>query len=124
VLFKTTPKVALALLLIAVAAALAGCGDDEKPLGVTTVDVRLDNGTFASPPAGTTTVPANSIVIVKITAGNDQRYRLSILSPTVAQTAKLKPGEKIDFTLDALSAGESAKLVLHGKTLTLAPPKM
>jgi hypothetical protein len=81
--------------------------------------VRLVGGTFAPSTPRTIHVPAGFMVIV--TASTDgSRARMSVLSPSTAQTFSIRANDTLRITLDSLRPGASAKLAAGGRTVRIA----
>lgn len=100
-------------------------GDDEPaPAPESTdfapVDIDLSDGTFAKGTPRTIHVPSDFIVIVSARADSNGPYRLSVLSPSVAQTFKVPAGGEKKITLDSMREGQSAKLIVGKSTIKVA----
>ncbi len=100
-------------------------GDDEPtPAPESTdfapVDIDLTDGSFAKGTPKTIHVPSDFIVIVTARADSNGPYRLSVLSPSVAQTFKVPAGGGKKITLDSMREGQSAKLMIGKSTVRVA----
>lgn len=81
------------------------------------VDVRLEDGSFARNTPSTIHVPSGFMLIVTASADDHGPYKLSFISPVTAQTFKIKSNATSRLTFEALSEGQTAKLVVAGKTV-------
>jgi hypothetical protein len=84
------------------------------------VDIELRDGGFAKRTPRTIHVPSGFIVVVHATADDSGPYVLRVLSPSVAQSFKIKPGGEQRVTLDSMRQGQIAKLMVAGKTVKVA----
>lgn len=84
------------------------------------VDIELKNGRFAPGTPKEIHVPSDFIVIVSAEADDHGRYRLGVVSPSVAQTFFVAPGEQKKITLDSLREGQQAKLMLGKQTVQIS----
>jgi hypothetical protein len=86
---------------------------------VVPVDVRLKNGKFAPSTPSAFHVPTNFLIIVSVKSDGAGPYMLSVQGPSIAQTFKIASNDQQNISIDALSSGESAKLMLGGQTVKI-----
>jgi len=84
------------------------------------VDVELAGGSFAKGTPKTIHIPSGFIIVVSARADDSATYKLSVTSPSAAQTFTIKPKGEQKITLDALREGESAKLIVGDRTVKIA----
>lgn len=84
------------------------------------VDVVLGADGFAKGTPRTIHVPSDFIIIVSVRSRAGKLKQLSVISPSTAQTFKVRPGDEQKVTLDAMRAGETAKLVVGNQTVKIA----
>jgi hypothetical protein len=84
------------------------------------VDLELDNGGFAknTPPAFH--VPSGFLVLITAKNVSDEKIRLSVSAPSLAQTFLIGPGKTETITLASIGADETAKMISGGKTIKIA----
>jgi hypothetical protein len=100
------------LLITALAVVMTGCGEAKQPeLGVTAFDVQLENRTFAESQSKKIEVPAGSLLLVKLLAGEGGPFRVGVVSTSSAQTVKLRSGESKTLSLNAMNDGQSVRLL-------------
>lgn len=83
------------------------------------VDIELRDGTFAKGTPRKIHVPSDFIVIVSARADAEGPYRLSVISPSVAQTFRVPASGEKKITLDSMRQGQSAKLIVGDSTVTV-----
>lgn len=142
-----THKTFLSTIVAVALIACSGCGDEENnvapiPSGATTstpseapasepsaategtdlapVDLELDDGGFADSTPKEFHVPSDFLVLITAKNVGDERIRLSISAPSLAQTFKIAPGKTEKITLASIGEGERAKLISGGKTIYIA----
>lgn len=118
----TNTRVAVVASALALALLLTGCGggkSGEASSALERVDVKLENGGFAGSTPPSFRVPADSLIAVNVTTDGDGPYRFSVLAPSTAQTFKLTSNDSLSLTLASLGSGDSAKLIVGRRTVTV-----
>lgn len=108
---KSLAQLAVAA-LAALALVLSGCGGDEPESGIQTVNIELRDGGFARGTSLEQNVPADALLVLRVTADDNGPYRLSVLSSKTAQTFKFAEAAEKTISLDNLGPGGEAKLIL------------
>lgn len=83
------------------------------------VDVSFDEGGFAKRTPKSIHVPSGFIIIVRATNSGGKTTRVSVSSPSTAQTFKVPAGAEQKITLDGLREGQLAKLIVGDQTLKI-----
>jgi hypothetical protein len=142
-------NISAALLATIVAVAVAGCGQKQdagpaarpattqataaasapsrrtttptpEEADVAPVDLTLEDGGFARSTPKVFHVPSGFIVVIAARNASDAKIRLSVSSPTTAQTFKVSPGKTQSISLASIGAKDSAKLISGGRTIRIA----
>jgi PBP1b-binding outer membrane lipoprotein LpoB len=137
-------KTIVAALFAALAMAFSGCGGDNpaakptataatgesapqaaetqqsEPANYAPVDVKLEDGTFATDTPETFHIPSGFIVVVTAMADRTGLYVLRVKSPSVMQSFKIRPGAVQRVTIDGMKPGQSAHLMVRGKSVRIA----
>lgn len=118
-------RTAALLFATALALGLAGCGDEGPSTGLSTIDLSLAGGGFAKSTPRQTKVPADSLIILKVSADDAGPYSIGLLSAGTAQTFEIPENGTKSISIDALGPGGTAKLILNdGKsTVELVAPR-
>lgn len=93
---------------------------DGAPTDFAPVDISLKDGGFAKSTPRVFHVPAGFMIILRVVADEQGPYRLSVISPSTAQTFKVSPKQTLRLTIDSLRSDQVAKIMLSGRTVRVA----
>lgn len=84
------------------------------------VDIDLRDGAFAKGTPRSFHLPSGFIIVVRVRADEQGPYRLRVRSPSMAQSFTIAPNRQQHITLDSMRSGQTAELMLNGRTVVIA----